>query len=91
MATSSSTRRFLVSERETIPPSALRCARLFKELAVPDGYRPRGSTSATRTSHPELNRDDAAPTDRRTHPGPLTMPLLHPANQTDEAPHLVTQ
>ena len=82
---------FLVSERETIPPSALRCARLFKELAVSDGYRPRGSTSATRTSHPELNRDDAATTDRRPHPRPLTMPLLHPANQTDETPHLVTQ
>jgi len=82
---------FLVSERETIPPSALRRARLFKELAVPDGYRPRGSASATRTSHPELNRDNAATTDRCTHPESLTMPLLHPANQTGEAPHLVTQ
>jgi SRSO17 transposase len=37
---------FLVSERETIPPSRPRSAALFKELAVPDGYRPRGSAIA---------------------------------------------
>jgi len=37
---------FLVSERETIPPSRPRSSALFKELAVPDGYRPRGSAIA---------------------------------------------
>ena len=37
---------FLVSERETIPPSGPRSATLFKKLAVPDGYRPRGSAAA---------------------------------------------
>jgi SRSO17 transposase len=37
---------FLISERETIPPSGPRSARLFPELAVPDGYRPRGSSIA---------------------------------------------
>ena len=37
---------FLVSERETIPPSRPRSAALFKDLAVPDGYRPRGSAIA---------------------------------------------
>jgi SRSO17 transposase len=37
---------FLVSERETIPPSRPRSAALFKELAVSDGYRPRGSAVA---------------------------------------------
>jgi SRSO17 transposase len=37
---------FLVSERETIPPSTPRSAALFEELAVPDGYRPRGSAIA---------------------------------------------
>jgi SRSO17 transposase len=82
---------FLVSERETIPPCGSPPTRPFKELAVPDGYRPRGSASATRTSHSELDRDDAATIDRRAHPAPLTMPLLHAANQTDKAPHLVTQ
>jgi SRSO17 transposase len=37
---------FLVSERETIPPSRPRSAALFTELAIPDGYRPRGSAIA---------------------------------------------
>ena len=82
---------FLVSERETIPPCGSPPTRPFKELAVPDGYRPRGSAAATRTSHSELDRHDAATIDRRAHPAPLTMPLLHAANQTDKAPHLVTQ
>jgi SRSO17 transposase len=37
---------FLVSERETIPPSGPRSATLLPPLAVPDGYRPRGSSVA---------------------------------------------
>jgi SRSO17 transposase len=37
---------FLISERETIPPSGLRSARLFPEIDVSDGYRPRGSSIA---------------------------------------------
>jgi SRSO17 transposase len=37
---------FLVSERETIPPSRPRPSALFKELAIPQGYRPRGSAIA---------------------------------------------
>ena len=37
---------FLVSERETIPPSGPRTAALFPQLAVPHRYRPRGSALA---------------------------------------------
>jgi SRSO17 transposase len=37
---------FLISERETIPPSAPRSAALFPQPAVPDGYRPRGAAIA---------------------------------------------
>jgi SRSO17 transposase len=37
---------FLVSEREMIPPSGPRSASLFPQLAVSDGYRPRGSAIA---------------------------------------------
>ena len=82
---------FLVSERETIPPSGSRCTRLFKRLAVSNGYRPRGSAAATRTSHPELDCDDAAKTDRCHRPEPLTLSLLHSPDQTDEASSFVTQ
>jgi SRSO17 transposase len=37
---------FLISERETIPPSATRSTALFPQPAVPDGYRPRGAALA---------------------------------------------
>ena len=37
---------FLISERETIPPSGPRSTTLFPQPAVPDGYRPRGSAVA---------------------------------------------
>jgi SRSO17 transposase len=37
---------FLVSERETIPPSGARSTRLFKEITIPGTYRPRGSAIA---------------------------------------------
>jgi SRSO17 transposase len=37
---------FLVSERETIPPSAPRSASILPTPVVPDGYRPRGSSLA---------------------------------------------
>jgi SRSO17 transposase len=33
-------------ERETIPPLATRRAALFAQLALPQGYRPRGSALA---------------------------------------------
>jgi SRSO17 transposase len=37
---------FLISERETIPPSGPPFATVVPQLAVPDGYRPRGSAIA---------------------------------------------
>jgi SRSO17 transposase len=37
---------FLVSERETIPPSETGSARLFKEITIPQTYRRRGSAVA---------------------------------------------
>ena len=37
---------FLISERETIPPSAARPAAPFAQLVVPEGYRPRGAAAA---------------------------------------------
>ncbi len=37
---------FLISERETIPPSGPRPTAQLPQLAVPDGYRPRGSPIA---------------------------------------------
>jgi SRSO17 transposase len=37
---------FLISERETIPPSATRPSRTFSQFALPKGCRPRGAAIA---------------------------------------------
>jgi hypothetical protein len=37
---------FLISERETIPPSATCAVRIVPQLALPTGYRPIGAAAA---------------------------------------------
>ena len=37
---------FLISERETIPPSGPSAAPIFTQLVIPEGYRPRGAAVA---------------------------------------------
>src|SRR5579872_3820142 len=56
---------FLVSERETIPPSGPRAAAWFPQLAIPTDYRPRGAASSNTASPPKLGRDHANTLDRR--------------------------
>jgi SRSO17 transposase len=46
---------FLISERETIPPSAPRSTAMFQAPALPRGYRPRGSTATARAVHSKLD------------------------------------
>jgi len=58
---------FLISEKETIPPSGPARARCGSRSAVPAGYRPRGSAIAFATPHAELYRHAARPP--CTHPG----------------------
>src|SRR5450631_370040 len=65
---------FLVSERETIPPSGPHCTGLFEEFAVPDGDRPRGAAAAHRASHSKFNRHHAPPPDHRPRPATVPMP-----------------
>jgi len=72
---------FLISERETIPPSGPRSATLFPELAVPDGYRPRGSAAPARASHPKLNRNHASTADPRARQKPAAMSMLQRSNR----------
>jgi SRSO17 transposase len=74
---------FLISERETIPPSAPRAAPLFQAPHLPEDYRPRGSAPADRTAHPELNCDNEAPPHRRPRQKPLAMSMLHTDNQAN--------
>ena len=55
---------FLVSERETIPPSGPRSTGSVPQLAVSQGHRPRGSAATAAKTHPQLDRDNA-PTPHR--------------------------
>jgi SRSO17 transposase len=70
---------FLISEKETLPPSGPPRTWRRPQSAFPAGYRPRGSAVAVTTPHAELDRYPAYPP--RTHPGSptATMPLLRTA------------
>ena len=52
---------FLISERETIPPSGPARARCCPQLAVPAGYRPRGSAGSYPTPHAQFDRHPPPP------------------------------
>jgi len=70
---------FLVSERETIPPSATGSAGLFKETTIPETYRPRGGPPL----RPERHVPNSIATVRRRLSAALAstlMPLLHQSN-----------
>jgi hypothetical protein len=71
---------FLIFERETIPPSGPRPDRLFEELAVPAGYRPRGAAAAERAPHFKFDRHHAPNPDHRPRPAPVAMPVLSRSN-----------
>lgn len=66
---------FLISERETIPPSGPRSARERKKALLPEGYRPRGHAAQAREACPKLHRN-AQTQDRRSlgkKPTPMSM------------------
>jgi SRSO17 transposase len=50
---------FLISERETIPPSGAGSAQRLTMPAIPEGYRPRGTPDPARTPRSELDRNAA--------------------------------
>ena len=77
---------FLISERGAIPPSRPRRARPVSPSALPDGYRPRGSTPATGTAHSELDRNRAPATDRRSREQTTALPMLRSSNRETHAP-----
>jgi SRSO17 transposase len=67
---------FLVSEKETIPPSGPARAWRGPRSAVPDGYRPRGSAAALTAPYAKLDRHAAYPPRTLTGSYPATMPML---------------
>jgi SRSO17 transposase len=74
---------FLISERETIPPSEAGRATLLSQLAVPENHRPRRSALTARAAYPKLHRNDADTIGHGAREKPATMPLLQsPAYQS---------
>jgi SRSO17 transposase len=82
---------FLVSERETIPPSGPRCSGMFTKPAIPSGYRPRGAPDPAATPRSQLDRDRAQKLDRRDHQNAATMPILRTQLQTKHPTQFMTQ
>ena len=72
---------FLISQRETIPPSAPGKAQSRSKSAVPEGHRPRGSPDPTRASRRKLHPNHPKTPDHRaqSQPSALSM-LLHQSN-----------
>jgi SRSO17 transposase len=67
---------FLVSERETIPPSAPRCAASLAKPALPEGYRPRGAPDPAATPRPQLDRHHPSQTGGGDRTSATAMPML---------------
>ena len=67
---------FLISEKETIPPSGHPRAWRRTQSSVPASYRPRGAAAAFATPHAELNRNIAYPLGADFGAGSATMSLL---------------
>jgi SRSO17 transposase len=67
---------FLISERETIPPSGPRSSGRGAQAALSEGYRPRGAADPTRTAHPQLNRHHAPASHRGSGQTTATMSML---------------
>lgn len=77
---------FLISERETIPPSGPRAAPKLQKPAIPLGYRPRGGADPTRAAHPELDCNPAQTPHRRPRQQPRSMSVLQCASKAHEHP-----
>ena len=67
---------FLISEKETIPPSGPAWTRRRPGFALPAGYRPRGSATAFTTPHTEFDCHAACPPRANTRSSPPALPLL---------------
>ena len=82
---------FLISERETIPPSGPRSAGMFAKPAISGGYRPRGAAAPAPTARPQLNRDRPLRNGGRNRKDAAALPMLRPQISTKHATKFMTQ
>jgi SRSO17 transposase len=71
---------FLISLRETIPPSAAARAQGRQVAGLPEGYKPRGSPGPSRAARPNLDPDHPTTPDCRSGQTPPKMSMLHKAD-----------
>jgi len=69
---------FLISERDTIPPSGLRSAREGKKASLPESYKPRGHAAEAGKAHPNFNCNPQTQDRRRFGENPAAMSVLRP-------------
>jgi SRSO17 transposase len=82
---------FLISERETIPPSGPRSAGMFAKPAISCGYRPRGAAAPAPTARPQLDRHPPSPPDRRHRTKAAALSVLRLQPPTKPTTQLMTQ
>lgn len=82
---------FLISEKETIPPSGLAGARRRPQSALSAGYRPRGFAAAVTTPHAKFHRHTADPSRAHSRARSATMPMLRTATDEGRQANQVTQ
>ena len=82
---------FLISERQTTPPSGPDAAAWRQKPALPEGYRPRGAADPTRTARPQLDRHSATTPHGGDRQGPKPMSMLQHAPKKHEPKKLMTQ
>jgi len=69
---------FMVSLRESFPPSAAPQTIAGKAVGLPQGYRPRGSPDPARAPRPNVDHHHPTTTDLESQPNPTAMPVLRP-------------
>ena len=72
---------FLICEREAIPPSGPAGTESLPAVALPGGYRPRGSAAAARTPRAKFDCDNAPATDRGSRQPTPAMSMLRSSPQ----------
>jgi SRSO17 transposase len=82
---------FLISERETIPPSGPHSNKRLKKPAIPNSYRPRGAADPAPTARPQLDRDPASKVDRGNRESAPTMSILCTPTPKESASCFMTQ
>jgi len=83
---------FLISERETIPPSRPRRAGTLPKAAISNRPRSKATAATAPTPRPQFDRNAAATTDRRSRQNATAMSMLRNSHCTTVAPDkFVTQ